>query len=165
MLFKRQSTKPHLWELWSLDTLNFTWPSNDQSRFGPHHLIWKHLTDCALPLWSILKKKKKKQRNVIMKGKIVLQLPTGSLGCCACIVVSLVQKVLFFFISDRCNTIDVSFVDKLYHAKPCHVSQKKNCSRGKKNEICWWSMAFLSALSLQCSIDLNLFLISNTSLP
>lgn len=60
----------------------------------------------------------------------------------------------------------MSFVDKLYRAKPCHVSQKdkENCSNSKKNEICWWSMAFLSPLSLQCSTDLNLFWISNAFL-
>lgn len=60
----------------------------------------------------------------------------------------------------------MSLVDKLYHTKQFPVSQKdkENCSRGMKNEICWWSMALVSALNLQHLIVLTLVAIHNTFL-
>lgn len=60
----------------------------------------------------------------------------------------------------------MSLVDKLYHTKQFPVSQKdkENCSRGMKNEICWWSMALVSALNLQHLIVLTLVAIHDTFL-
>lgn len=60
----------------------------------------------------------------------------------------------------------MSLVDKLYHTKQFPVSQKdkENFSRGMKNEICWWSMALVSALNLQHLIVLTLVAIHNTFL-